>query len=113
MATRTTVTPLGCFGPEPDLAPPPTTATVLGAEGCALACAGLPYIFLLGAACPWLPRALLSHTMSCSIESLARVRVFLIKACVGYYTREVSPVPRTTPGAIYRPETRLPEQKLR
>ena len=44
------------------------------------------------------------------IEMLARVRVFWIEACVGYYTREVSSVPRTTPGAIYRPETRLPEQ---
>ena len=41
------------------------------------------------------------------------VRVFWIEACVGYYTREVSSVPWTTPGAIYRPETRLPEQKLR
>ena len=32
------------------------------------------------------------------------VRVFWIEACVGYYTREVSSVPWTTPGAIYRPE---------
>ena len=44
---------------------------------------------------------------------IMRVRVFWIEACVGYYTREVSSVPWTTPGRIYRPETRLPEQKLR
>ena len=53
----------------------------------------------------------LGHTIAS--EMLARVRVFWNEACVGYYTREVSSVPRTTPGAIYRPETRLPEQKLR
>ena len=45
------------------------------------------------------------------IEMLARVRVFWIEACVGYYTREASSVPWSTPGRIYyRPETRLPEQ---